>query len=591
MTIQRTHKNMIMIGLLALLLFCLSLTIGYALVYDGYIINLSAGTFASNSVEYPMEETPFIYCKVSYLPVEDCLKNVGFGFGWNSENGTLVMTNGTSTYEIKSESRTVYKDGAAVSLSLPVKLKDGKFYVPIDFFERCLEKKVIVQGRITEKFEDNLIFVPHSPYFFLNANRFELPDNVIKYNDRVYFPANAVLEAFDFDLGWDTEKNALIVYRNSLRTYIEDGSEKIKETGANDQIAPPSFIYHNLLYISEETMRQLTDVSLTVEGQLEDCPFFRRDLLENTTIPDDYRINAPVIQYSGCCTVGNMAMEILNISANDAKAYAGVINAVAEKLPEVNTYSVVIPNSSEFYAPLYKSAKQINGIRTIYQNLSEKVIPINAVGPLGDHAGEKLYFNTDHHWTQRGAYYAYRALNDYRGYKTPDLSEFATDHVSGFVGSFAGFMKGTPGESVCRSNPDLLERFLPKVEVQGQAFSDMNMQKSLGAVYAIDKRYNSYMTFISGDRPISRFTTSNKNGKSIMIIKESYGNAFATWAMNDYETVYVLDPREFNGFGGKQERFNLMEFYAKHKFDDLVIINYPVGMTAGLRQAIYNLIQ
>lgn len=591
MRLGRTQKNCIIIGLLAVLLFCLSLTIGYAILYDGYLLNASDGTFAFGGREYSVSDKPFTYCKVSYAPIEECLKHVGFGFGWNSERGTYVITDGDATYEVKNESRTVLKNGAEYALSMPIKMRDGKYYAPAEFFEKMMGKKFIFQGRIRDKYVDKLIFVPHSNYFFLNSTRFEMPDTVMQYNGEAFFPANAVLEAMGFSLGWDTDKNGLEVCRSSLREVIADGSAALKAAGGDSSVSADAFMFHNLYYVSENSLKGLTDVNISVEGKLEDCPLYKRDLLQDTVVPDDFRINAPVVFYKGCCTVGNMAMEILGINQNDAKSYAGVVNALAESLPNVTTYSIVVPNSAEFYAPKHKASKLTNGIKTIYENLSDKVVPINAVKPLGEHAGEKLYFSTDHHWTQRGAYYAYRALNDYRGYKTPDLSELKTDHVSGFVGSFAGFMKGTPGETLCRSNPDLLERFLPQTEVSGEAFSDMNLKKSLGKVYAIDKRYNTYMTFISGDRPISRFTTSNKNGKSALIIKESYGNAFATFAMNDYETVYVLDPREFNGFAGKTEKFNLVSFYNAHPFDDLIVINYPVGMTSGLRQAIYNLIQ
>lgn len=589
--ISKRYKNILLIGLFITFLFCLSFTIGYAVKYDGYIVNVEEGIFVNGNTEYTITDIPFSYCGVSYVPVEDCLKNDGFGFGWNSERSTLVVSNGETVYEMKNESRLVYKNNAEQSISMPVKLWNDKFYAPAEFFEKVMNKKILFRGEMLEQFSDKLDFVSGADYFLLNNTRFEMPGKAIRYNGYVYFPAETVLNALCFDLGWDVEKNAMVVHRNNLFSYVENSADKLRRSAADRSVYVPAFMYYNLFYMSENELSVIADIQTEVQGELEETLFNTRDLLADTVIPDAYRINAPVKQYRGCCTVGNMAMEILNISQSDAVLYAGVVNALADALPAVTTYSIVVPNSSEFYAPVNKCAHQIDGIKTVYQNLSPNVIPINAVKPLSQHLGEKLYFDTDHHWTQRGAYYVYRALNDLRGYRTPDLSEFATDHVFGYVGSFAGFMKGTEGERVCRKNPDLLERFLPSVEVSGEAFSDMNMTKSLGAVYAVDKRYNTYMTFVSGDSPISRFVTGNKNGRSVMIIKESYGNALATWAMNDYETVYVLDPRKFNGFGGAAERFNLTAFYNRFPFDDLIIINYPVGMTSGLRQAIYNLIQ
>jgi hypothetical protein len=38
------------------------------------------------------------------------------------------------------------------------------------------------------------------------------------------------------------------------------------------------------------------------------------------------------------------------------------------------------------------------------------VIPVDVWSALNAHKNEYLYFRTDHHWTQRGAYYAYTAF-------------------------------------------------------------------------------------------------------------------------------------------------------------------------------------
>lgn len=65
------------------------------------------------------------------------------------------------------------------------------------------------------------------------------------------------------------------------------------------------------------------------------------------------------------------------------------------------------------------------------------------------------------------------------------------------------------------------------------------------------------------------------------VVKESFGNAFAVWALNNYQEVYVVDYRKFNRYGGNIENsreFFISDFYDNVKFDDLVIINYPVSV-------------
>ena len=102
-----------------------------------------------------------------------------------------------------------------------------------------------------------------------------------------------------------------------------------------------------------------------------------------------------------------------------------------------------------------------------------------------------------------------------------------------------------------------------------------------------------YTTFIGGDMPIIRYKTNVKNGEKAVIIKESFGNAFATWAVNNYEEVYIIDPRQWNGFGGASDRgeFNLVTFYNDVcQFDDLIVVSYPGSATSNMRKAILSLV-
>jgi len=48
---------------------------------------------------------------------------------------------------------------------------------------------------------------------------------------------------------------------------------------------------------------------------------------------------------------------------------------------------------------------------------------VHAFEELQKHTNEYLFFNTDHHWTGRGAYYAYRAFCNSAGFMPYELSE------------------------------------------------------------------------------------------------------------------------------------------------------------------------
>ncbi len=58
---------------------------------------------------------------------------------------------------------------------------------------------------------------------------------------------------------------------------------------------------------------------------------------------------------------------------------------------------------------------------------------------------------------------------------------------------------------------------------------------------------NSYSVFLQGDLPIVKMETQHTNGRKIAIVKESYGNAFAPYLINNYEKVVVVDQRYYTG--------------------------------------------
>lgn len=429
--------------------------------------------------------------------------------------------------------------------------------------------------------------------FEVEGKRFSLSEEVLLYYSNIFIPFDDILPKCGYSLGWDNSIRATVAVKDGVTSYIIMNSPIMWVGPVRHEYDLPTMIYRGKAYMSIEMFTDLTGYYITLDGTLSETPFNKRDLLDDTVIADDYRLPYENILYgNGVTMVGNFAFERVGVSHDGAVLYAGVVNEVAEKLPNVSTYNIVVPTSGEFYAPKEMISHQLDGIRTIYKNLSPKVMPINAIDHLYSHASEKIYFSTDHHWTQRGAYYAYKAFAENKGMDFPSISEFVQSNSENHVGSFANFTKGTPLHNVISSNGELLERFMPRGNIAGCAYSDMYMRKKIKNVVPVSKNYNSYSCFIGGDNPLTVMVSDKGNGKKIVIIKESFGNAFATWALENYSEVYVVDPRKFNGFGGSRERFSLIDFYEFTKFDDLVIINYPVSVSSsGIRQSILDMVR
>ena len=57
---------------------------------------------------------------------------------------------------------------------------------------------------------------------------------------------------------------------------------------------------------------------------------------------------------------------------------------------------------------------------------------------------------------------------------------------------------------------------------------------------------SSYSTFMGGDAKIVRIETDCKNGRKLLIFKDSYGNAEVPFYTGSFEEIYVCDMRYFD---------------------------------------------
>ena len=107
------------------------------------------------------------------------------------------------------------------------------------------------------------------------------------------------------------------------------------------------------------------------------------------------------------------------------------------------------------------------------------------------------------------------------------------------------------------------------------------------AAQVVNTNDRTYSTFIMGDQPITKFVTQAGTGEKAVLLKESYGDAFATWLINHYDELYVIDPRYWNGFGGHYNPMKLVTLYENiGGFDDLIILSSPGSASPDFRNAL-----
>ncbi|MDY2847459.1 MAG: DHHW family protein [Oscillospiraceae bacterium] len=227
--------------------------------------------------------------------------------------------------------------------------------------------------------------------------------------------------------------------------------------------------------------------------------------------------------------------------------YANVINGYKEALgDDINVYSMVVPTSAEFYLPKKYSkysASQKDAIDYIYENLDDSIITIDAYSELAQHTDEYIYFRTDHHWTGRGAYYAYTAFCKTAGIDFPDLGEYEERSKEGFVGSLYSYTN----DPVLKAHPETFYYYIPPAQFSAQAYR-YNDLASLGPTSVFHEYAsggNMYGMFLGGDNMHVKITSDSGTGRKLVIFKESYGNAIAPYFVNGFDEIYVIDIRYF----------------------------------------------
>ena len=295
---------------------------------------------------------------------------------------------------------------------------------------------------------------------------------------------------------------------------------------------------------------------------------------ETPNIPDDGSSGYTSASDQGLYIYKNAAYELCGASDEAGKDYAAAISEFKKSAPDFTVYNMVVPTHTEFGIPqrlaseIYTQSQSQN-IKTIYSSYTEDVKPINCYNALCRHKDEYVYFNTDHHWTGLGAYYAYQAFCEQTGQQALALTDCTEQTIEGFEGSFYS--------ADASLSPDSVHYW--KFPYQTHA----KRQEEPGAeMYDTDVYYEgaagsgAYITFIYGDSSLFiEYNDTNKNGKKIAVVKESYGNAFVPYLTNNYEEVHIIDFRYFTQ--------NIKEYMQENGITEILFLNNTMSANAAMQ--------
>ncbi|MBE6632909.1 MAG: hypothetical protein E7620_01050 [Ruminococcaceae bacterium] len=309
-----------------------------------------------------------------------------------------------------------------------------------------------------------------------------------------------------------------------------------------------------------------------------------------TATPGDENDSAAVEKFDYVFVKGNRAFEIYSFSEEASNRYASIISEAAAKMPRQRVYNLIVPlsysvNLTEREQKQIGAANIPNAIAYMYDRMSDAVTTIDLYPDLLAHKNEELYFRTDHHWTARGAYYAYAAYCRSTGQVPLPLDGWQKLTFEGFLGSLYR-SAGKPAQ--LEKEPDVVEAWIPNSTNKMRTF--LNDTKKWTDEYPIIRKNpnyyaaagSKYNTFIAGDHPLIEITNPNPaatNGKTLILVKESYGNALAPFFVDQYAKVCIVDYRFFRSATGK----TLPQYAEEVGADEVLFLNYIYATAQGQR--------
>lgn len=376
--------------------------------------------------------------------------------------------------------------------------------------------------------------------------------------------------------GWSEYYNDTVPFRSKLKKTI---SAMMQWTGVQSE--EDTVFFGNVSQVKKKTTTPVTTtesvettVAVAAAGNDETNtePAVTTTVVTTTEDPND----EPAAEIGeGIILDHKRAVCVYGGSFSVGQDYAETLNAYQQDLgSDVQVYSLVAPTAVSYYLPeeyANYTASETENIDNINSYLNG-VKPVDVYNALKPHTAEAIYARTDHHWLPLGAYYAGEAFAKVADVPFASLSDYDTATKKDYVGSMYTYTES----AVLLDNPEEFTYYIPKNKYKTTYYSTSFTDPTEGDLLMnLDGYDNSmyYLVFMGGDDKITHVETDCKNGRTLVIFKDSYGNALVPCLTSSFENIYVCDMRYFE--------LNAIDFCKQVGCTDLLFAMNTFSATGG----------
>lgn len=280
-------------------------------------------------------------------------------------------------------------------------------------------------------------------------------------------------------------------------------------------------------------------------------------------------------------SVDGAAYEYYNFDEEATKRYLDAVSDGAKDIGGATLYSLIIPTSMDIMlSDSYLETNQINSsnqrsaiqwINDSFQAIDPSIKTVPLFDTLKSHNGEYIYFRTDRHWTQLGAYYGYQEFCKAKGVTPTPLDSFEKKEYSGYLGSYYETLYG----DAMSDDPDTVEAYVSSADTTLSYTDGDGVEHEDWSVIMDGEGYDSsylYYIFCAANQPYTVIENRDlSDGSACVVVKESFGNVFIPYLTAHYQKIYAIDYRYYGG--------SVSQLVSDTGATDVIVIN-NIAMTS-----------
>jgi len=253
------------------------------------------------------------------------------------------------------------------------------------------------------------------------------------------------------------------------------------------------------------------------------------------------------------------------------------MNTFAQNHTEIPVAVMLAPTAQELNfskMPSYNGyLSQKAFIDYCYEQL-EGMTTIDCLSFISEHKDEYVFYRTDHHWTSLGAYYAYCSAAKALGISAYGLNEFDIETASS---DFRGTLySNTLDDGVTPDSIDYyhLKNNAPEITM---TVHDGEKETVYDSLYVRDylNVKDKYSSFTGSNQPIITIETSVDNGKSLLMIKDSYAHSLVPFLANHYSKITMVDLRYM--YRDLNTMFDLYGYQPVDEYSQILFVYNVIG--------------